>query len=100
MGTVELTLYPPLTRRLFPRRKGVQTLTLNLRQDDTLGNVLDRLAAANAEGWDGIYETRTRAVKPVIVVLHNGTGVPSATAAETPLADGDRITLRLVYGGG
>jgi len=100
MATVELRLYPPLTSRFTPRRRGVLVLPMDLRPGDTLGHLLDRLSSANAASWSDIYDPVARAVRPIIVVLHNDQGVPAATAASTPLADDDVITLRLVYGGG
>lgn len=100
MATVQLRLYPPLTARFTPRRRGVLSLVMDLRPGDTLGDVLDRLSAANPEAWPDIYDPVARTLKPIIIVLRNGQGLPAASAAGTPLAAGDVLTLRLAYGGG
>ena len=100
MASIELHVYPPLSYRISPRRAGVLVLEQTIRPDETLGDLLSRLRDGDPTAWQDIYDGPARQVKPIIATLLNGKALPNSTAARAPLADGDRITFHLVYGGG
>ena len=69
-------------------------------QGETLGDLLFRLESSNHEAWRGIFEAQTGQIQPAILIVWNGTLLSHSDVAQTPLSDGDQITLRIVPSGG
>lgn len=100
LAKVELRVFPPLYYRMSPQRVGVLVLEQAINQGETLGHLLGRLQDGNADAWEEIYDAQAHRLRPVVVAHLNSTILPSSTAAQTSLSDGDQITFHLVYGGG
>ncbi len=100
LANVELHVYPPLSYRMSSQRVGILVLRQTIQEGEALGDLLDRLCAGDPEAWQDIYDAQARQVKPIIATRLNGRALPPSTAAGAPLADGDRTTFQLVYGGG
>lgn len=99
MAKVELHVFPPLSYWMSSQR-GVLVLEQALGQGETLGDLLGRLSAADPGAWQDIYDAQGHQLRPLIVARLNATVLPNSTAHEAALCDGDRVALRLVYGGG
>lgn len=67
---------------------------------ETLGGLLARLTSREPEAWKDIYDPQAREIRPTIMVFGNGKAVSRPVAAQTVLADGDRVAFHVLYGGG
>ncbi len=100
MAEVELHVYPPLFYKMSSKRVGPLILEEKIDQGETLGDLLARLANGNHEAWQAIFDAQTHQMRPIIVTIFNGTALARSEAPQTRLSDGDRIALRVAYGGG
>jgi hypothetical protein len=69
-------------------------------QGETLGDLLVRLEIGDHEAWCDIFNSKTGQIQPAIMTILNSTIMSRSVATQTPLSDGDQITLRIVYSGG
>ena len=100
MAKVELHIYPPLSYKMSSKRVGPLILEEKIGQGETLGDLLARLANGNQEAWRVIFDLQTHRIRPIIITILNGTALAFSEAPQTHLSDGDRIDLRVGYGGG
>ena len=82
------------------KRVGALILEEEISQGETLGYLLARLANADHEAWQQVFDTRTDSIRPFIMTIFNGTLLPLSEALQTRLSDGDQIALRVGYAGG
>ena len=81
----------------FREAFGARDLALPLPLDATVGAALDRLCdtpARRSELFDG------PALKPHIVLMINGAGLPPASGLATALTEGDVLAIFPMMGGG
>jgi molybdopterin converting factor small subunit len=100
MARVELHIYPPLSYRISANRAGKLILEQEIGRGETLGDVLARLVKCDHEAWRDIFDVQTRQIKPAVIIILNGKHLSHSVAIQTPLADGDRISLNFVLAGG
>ncbi len=100
MASVELQIYPPLSYKLTSKRVGALILREEIRQGETLGELLVRLAQGNPEAWADLFDAQTSQVRRVILIVVNGTAVSPSLASQVSLSEGDQIAFRLPYSGG
>jgi molybdopterin converting factor small subunit len=82
------------------KRVGALILEEKIVQDETLGDLLARLANGNPKAWRAIFDAQTHQIRPIIVTVFNGTALSFSEAPQTSLSDGDQIAFRVAYGGG
>jgi sulfur carrier protein ThiS len=100
VAKVELHVYPPLSYKMSSQRVGALILEEKIDQGETLLDLLARLTNGNHEAWQQIFDTPNHRIHPTIMTILNGTALAFSEAPQTRLSDGDRIDLRVGYGGG
>ena len=100
MAKIQLHVYPPLSYKMSSKRVGALILEEEISQGETLGGLLAKLANANHEAWQQVFDTRTDSIRPFVMTVFNGTVLPFPEAPQTRLSDGDQVALRVGYAGG
>ena len=100
MARVELHVYPPLSYKMTSKRVGVLIVEQETGLGATLGDLLAKLESGDHEAWRDIFDAQTGQIQPAIMTVLNDTLLSHSVVPQTPLSDGDKITLRIVYAGG
>lgn len=100
MAIVELYIYPPLSYKMTSKKVGPHIINQKVNRDETLGNLLNRLANANRKAWQNIFDTQMNKIRPGILAVLKGKAFAGTKASQIRLLDGDKIDFRIIYGGG
>ena len=93
MANVELHVYPPLSYKMSSKKVGAHSLEVKINEGETLGDLLARLANANHEAWQQVFDTRTDSIRPFGMTIFNGTVLPFPEGGEWVFY-GDRLQSR------
>jgi hypothetical protein len=97
---VKLYIHPPLSYQMTSNRESAFVVEQEINQGETLLKLFARLKCSNPEAWHNIINVETGQIQPfILTILNNSIWVPSVES-QTPLSDGDQITIRIIYAGG
>ena len=96
---VELHLRLPIIIKLTKQAGGLK-LKEEIREHETLGELLSKLEAQNPAVFQHVYNRETGEIHPPVVTVINDVTVRRAEAINHQLVDGDKITWLMMYAGG
>jgi sulfur carrier protein ThiS len=100
LARIALRVHPPLSYKLTSERAGALILEQEIVPGETLADLLARLDSSNHEAWRNIFDVQSGQIQPAIMTFLNDTLLSHSVVSQTPLSDGDQVTLRIVYAGG
>jgi MoaD family protein len=82
---------------VFQEIIGERELSIEIPENFTVGNLLDRLASSYGKKFaDELFQPNSKSIKPYVKILHNGHGAN----LDSKLRDGDLVAIFPPVGGG